>query len=123
MKRHAVTVFTAVATIMLSGCSLAGTWKAVKTDPADAVEHFPILMVTFNADGEYSASEQHGSDVKTSLGTYKWDGLKLTIMPNDGAKRVYSGNKNLFTRQLVLSHQVKDQKVTAWLEKQEGVPQ
>ncbi|MFQ5492166.1 MAG: hypothetical protein ACE5GE_15730 [Phycisphaerae bacterium] len=117
MKRLIPVVGLLTVVAMIGGCSIAGTWKSVRTDPADAMSKTPFQMVTFNDDGEYSATRQEGSQVMTATGTYKWDGMKLTITPSEGEQRVYPGCLDMFTGQLVLKHKHEDQKTTAWMEK------
>ena len=117
MKRLIPVVGLLMVVALIGGCSIAGTWKAVRAEPADSLGKTPFQMVTFNDAGEYSATHQHGSQVNTITGTYTWDGFKLTITPSDGEKRVYPGCLDLFTGQLVLTHKHEDQKTKAWLEK------
>ena len=101
----------------IGGCSINGTWKTVKTDPADMLEQAPFKMVTFNqADGSYSSTMERGGQVTTNTGSYTWDGLKLTITPAGGTERVYSGRLNLLPQQLILHHEREGEKSTAWLE-------
>ena len=117
MKRLIPVVGLLTVVALIGGCSIAGTWKSVRAEPAEAMGKTPFQMVTFNDAGEYSATRQHGSQVMTITGTYTWDGFKLTVMPTDGAKRVYPGCLDVFTGQLVLTHKHEDQKTKAWLEK------
>jgi len=118
MKRSITVVATVVLAIIIGGCSIAGTWKTVKVEPEGTMHGSPFQMVTFTEDGQYSASHQYGEDLRTSAGKYKWDGMKLTVMPAEGEERVYPGHWNMFTGHLVLSHQAEGEKVTATLEKQ-----
>lgn len=104
-------------TVLVGGCSLAGTWSTVRTDPADAGGRSPFQMVTFNDEGGYTATGQEGSKVITKTGAYEWNGSKLTIRPADGEVRVYTGHINILTKQLVLTHKMDGQKITAWMER------
>ncbi|HUU85557.1 MAG TPA: hypothetical protein VM243_18815 [Phycisphaerae bacterium] len=122
MRLCRLLVMAGVAVVFVGGCSITGTWKTVKIEPPDALEHTPFQMVTFAGDGQYSATHQHGSEVRTTTGTYSWTGTRLTLTPAEGEPRVYPGSYNGFSRQLVLSHQVEDQRITARLEKVEDLP-
>jgi hypothetical protein len=119
MHRYLRTVAVLAVAVLIGGCSIAGTWNTVKTEPADADVRSPFQMVTFNDEGGYTATGQRGSDVVTNTGTYKWDGMKLTIHPSEGETRVYPGHYNLFTKQLVLTHKSGDVKMKAWMERVE----
>lgn len=122
MKRHAISAIIGVVTLLVVGCGITGTWKTVKVAPADALEYVPFQMVTFAEDGQYSATHQHGNEVRTTTGSYTWTWGKLTVTPHEGEARRYPGHYNGFTRQLVLSHEVDGQKITTTLEKQEDLP-
>ncbi len=117
MPRYARTIVLLTTAILIGGCSIAGTWNTVKTDPADSEARSPFQVVTFNDDGGYTATGTHGEKVVTATGTYKWDGMKLTVIPAEGEERVYPGHLNGFTQQLVLTHKMGDTKMTAWMEK------
>jgi hypothetical protein len=119
MQRHLRTIVLLSVVALISGCSIAGTWKTVKTDPADQASACPSEMVTFNDEGGYTATGQHGGEAVTSTGTYEWDGFKLTVKPAEGETRVYPGHYDAFTSQLVLTHKMDDKKTTAWMEKAE----
>ena len=122
MKRYPLPALIGVVALLVGGCSITGTWKTVEVTPADALEHAPFSMVTFAQDGQYSATRQHGNEVRTTTGSYAWGWGKLTITPQDGEAREYPGHYNTITRRLILSYQTDDQKVTATLEKQEDLP-
>ena len=119
MQRHLRTFVLLATALLIGGCSIAGTWNTVKTEPADTDLRSPFQMVTFNDEGGYTATGQRGSEVINATGTYEWDGAKLTVHPSDGETRVYPGHLNIFTKQLVLTHKRDDTKVTAWFEKVE----
>lgn len=119
MHRHVRTAVVLTAATLIGGCSIAGTWNTVKTEPADAEARSPFQVVTFNDEGGYTATGEQGSKVITATGTYQWDGAKLTVHPSDGETRVYPGHLNIFTEQLVLTHKSGDEKMTAWFEKVE----
>jgi len=126
MREQPVFLALATAALAVGGCSIAGTWKTVKVDPEDAGQDNPFRMVTFTNEGEYSGTYQSGNELRTVIGKYtweyKWDGMKLTVIPGEGERRTYAGYVNLFTKQLILSHQVDDQKITTTLEKQADMP-
>jgi len=119
MQRQFRSIVLLTAVTLISGCSIAGTWKTVKSEPADAAARSPFQMVTFNDEGGYTATGQHGSEVITDTGTYEWDGTKLTVHPGKGDTRVYPGYLDIFKNQLVLTHKTEDMKMTAWMEKVE----
>jgi hypothetical protein len=122
MKRGLTPVVMLLVAWLIGGCSITGTWKTVKVEPEDATGRGPFQMVTFAEDGQYSATHQYGDEVRTSTGTYTWGWGKLTIKPHDEEARQYAGGYSAVTKQLVLSHQVEGQKVTATLEKYEDLP-
>ncbi len=122
MKKRSVILALLTAALAAGGCSIAGTWKTVKVDPEDAAGESPFQIVTFSDDGQYSATIEDGNQIRTRLGKYKWDGMKLTVMPGGGESRVYPGRLSVFTGRLVLTHQQDDRKITATLEKIEDLP-
>lgn len=117
MRRHVCAIVLLTVVTFLGGCSIAGTWKTVKTEPADSADRCPFQMVTFNDEGGYTATRQQGSQVVTKTGTYQWDGTKLTVKPAEGETRVYPGYYDIFTSRLVLTYKKDNQKTTAWMEK------
>jgi hypothetical protein len=117
MQRYLRTVAVLSIAVLISGCSIAGTWNTVKTEPAGSEARSPFQMVTFNEDGGYTATGQHGSEVVTNTGKYEWDGFKLTIHPSEGEDRVYPGTYNMFTKQLILTHKTEDTTMKAWMER------
>lgn len=126
MRERLAFLALATAALAVGGCSIAGTWKTVKVDPEGTGQDSPFRMVTFTDEGEYSATHQSGSELRTVIGKYtweyKWDGMKLTVIPGEGERRTYAGHLNLFTKQLILSRRVNDRKVTTTLEKQADLP-
>ncbi len=118
MKRRWLSLAGSGVAVLLSGCALDGTWRTVKADPEGSMDRAPFKMVTF-ADGNYTSTGTRGGATETNTGTYTWDGSKLTITPaGEGAEeRSYSGYVNVFTGQLVLCHEMDDQTITAYLEK------
>ena len=103
---------------LLGGCKITGTWRAVRTEPAEAEGLFPIRMVTFSPEGDCSVTRQSGQELITTTGSYEWTGTKLTITPTGREPRVYPGSLEPFTKRLRLSHQAAEQKITVWLEQQ-----
>jgi hypothetical protein len=121
MTRRIVALAGLGLSIGLVGCSLDGTWRTVRTEPADAMQNDPFQVVTFS-DGTYSATGTgHDGGEQTSTGTFTWNGMMLTITPEgeDAEPRKYPGSYNSFTGELKLTHEHGDQKVTAYLEKDE----
>lgn len=118
MRMPARTGLLALGVMLLGGCSIAGTWKTVKVSPESEGKSFPIQMVTFTPDGDYSATEQRGDQTMTSSGKYKWDGMNLTVMPTGGSERVYPGCMCLITNRLVLKHKMEGKTMSAEMEKQ-----
>lgn len=118
MKRHFLFLTALGAAFAVLGCSLDGTWRTVRTDPEEAMEHDPFQVVTFS-DGTYSSTGTMGGQERTSTGTYTWSGMKLTITPEgEGAEtREYAGSRNIFSGQLKLTHEHDGQKTAAYLEK------
>ena len=99
--------------LLLCGCSLAGTWRAVAVTPEDV--RFPISHVTFDDDGHYTATVEYGEGPRTDTGAYQWNGWKLVIVPTKGPERVYRGSRRWGGR-LVLTDKTAEPAVKATLE-------
>ena len=117
MKRAALAlVSVASGLFVLNGCSVAGQWR-VKQD--ESGQKFPFYEIHLRDDGQYTA---HGRD-QTFTGKYKWSGMELTVMPQDGETRKYRGSHNAFSDELTLTHEHAGTKMTATLTKVETQPE
>lgn len=119
MQRYLRIVALLAVVALVGGCSIAGTWETMKTEPTGMGHESPFDRVTFNDDGGYSATGTHGGEIVTNTGTYEWNGMKLVVNSSDGEERVYPGHYDAFKGQLVLHHGEGEEKVTAWMERVE----
>jgi hypothetical protein len=73
------------------GCNsnLVGTWKSESVVPAEAAKHFNIAEAKFDRDNTFSVTSKYGDEVKTSTGTYKFDGFNLNLTTTDGKTLKY----------------------------------
>ncbi len=101
----------------VAGCSLAGSWRVIATDPPGAP--FPVSVVTFDRDHNYTSTWSYEGGPRTSVGRYRWNGINLKIMEAGRLPRTYRGRLRL-GGDLVLTYQENDAKVVATLEKVGG---
>lgn len=105
------------ALVLLSGCSLAGTWKTVEVKP-DTGRGIPFSMITFDESNMlYTASETRDGRTVTSTGVYRWNNRTLTLTPEGHPPRKYKGFL-WWGKTLKLTCRVNDQKIKATLAKQ-----
>ena len=95
-----------------AGCSIAGSWKRIATEPAGAP--FPVDHVTFARNHQYTASGPVYGQNRTSTGQYDWDGITLSILQAGRESRTYRGRVRL-DGSLVLTYGAGKEKVTATL--------
>jgi hypothetical protein len=121
MRRTALALMSVAGGLfVLGGCSVAGQWR-VKAD--ESGQKFPFYQIDLREDGQYVAKGNPGGQERTFTGKYKWSGMELTVMPQDGETRKYPGSYNAFTEELTLNHEHEGHKVKATLEKVETQPQ
>jgi hypothetical protein len=101
---------------MLTGCSIAGSWKTVRIDPSDMADSFAFSSVDFDKDGKYSAVVKYGGKSQTNSGKYEWDGFTLTITPREGDEREYRGEL-WWGKTLKLHHKHDGKSMTGVLER------
>lgn len=119
MPRTASIVTPLLSIGLLSGCSLAGSWKAVEVRPPD--EPFPLAVVTFDRHDNYTATCSHDDRTHTTTGRYEWNGLALRLERTDGTWRTYDALLRLDGR-LRVTNRTDDRKITALLERQRRLP-
>ena len=103
-----------------SGCAgmLVGTWHSESVDPPENAAHFNLAKVTFNDDGTFMASATYEGKNKQDSGTYKFDGLKLTLDTKEGKTRTYDANYNIITQKLTTTSSHHGEKTTVTLAKE-----
>lgn len=103
-----------------SGCAgmLVGTWHSESVDPPENAAHFNLAKVTFNDDGTFMASATYGGKNKQDSGTYKFDGMKLTLNTKEGKTRTYDAQYNMFTQKLTATSSHDGEKTTVTLAKE-----
>ncbi len=72
-----------------AGCSLSGDWELadVTSPPQDGA---PLIRaMSFMADGRYTVTEAGDGQPTTSTGRYTWNGLTLTLEPDQDGQRTY----------------------------------
>ncbi len=100
--KHAPYLVASIGLItLLTGCNISGTWQAIDVSPDDAM--FPLTKMTFDAQGRYTATESTDGQIRTSTGSYTWNGLALKLEPTGGEPRSYPG-RTRFDGALVLLH-------------------
>ena len=103
-----------------SGCAgmLVGTWHSESVDPPENAAHFNLAKVTFNDDGTFLASATYEGKNKQDSGTYKFNGMKLTLDTKEGKTRTYDAQYNVFTQKLMTTASHHGEKTTVTLAKE-----
>lgn len=117
MKRVLTVVAAMAAAGILVGCSLEGTWKTVKVEPESAAANFRFASVDFTKDGQFTGNVRYDGKEETMRGTYTWDGMTLTVVPNEGETRTYKGCL-WWGKKLELKSEYKGMEVKGTMEKQ-----
>jgi len=87
-----------------SGCSLTGTWRAVSVSPTDSA---PIYEeITFDDRQKFSATFESEGDRHTTVGTYQWNGRRLTLSPGNGPRRQFSASRKPGDKLVILNDAV-----------------
>ncbi len=110
MRRIAASVALSGLIVALCGCSITGSWRIVSTDPPDAP--FPVEVLTFDPDNNYTATGPEGARPRTSTGQYQLKGSKLEILEGGRMPRVYRARRKGDTT-LVLTYEEQGDRVTA----------
>ncbi len=98
----------------LTGCSLTGTWSTASVRPAD--ERFDLSHVSFDKQGRYTATARYDGTSRTSVGSYRFNGRKLIINPDNGSQRAYACKRGL-SDELTLVYETVVVKIEATLTK------
>lgn len=85
------TSFWAAALVLLSGCSIAGSWKTVETTPRERT--FPVDVLTLTSDGRFTATGWRNGEPGTRTGTYRWSGSTLRLEMDDGTTVQFAGRR------------------------------
>ncbi|MCK4659412.1 MAG: hypothetical protein KAV82_07810 [Phycisphaerae bacterium] len=110
-----LSIITLGGLVLLSGCSLTGSWSTIEVKPEYA--RFPIASVTFTDEGTYCVTHGEGVRADTSSGTYEWAGSQLRLKPQGQPPQTYSGTLRLGGT-LALTLETGNGVITAVLEKQ-----
>jgi len=98
MARITVTAGMSGLIVALCGCSITGSWRMVSTDPPEVP--FPVEVLTFDPDNNYTATGPKGATPRTTTGQYQLRGSKLEILEAGKMPRVYrarrTGDNTLF---------------------------
>ena len=110
MQHTANIVPVAAVLVIVTGCSLTGTWKTINIIPPDA--RFPMNRISFDNDSRFTATAEYEGQTRTSTGTYEWNGRKLVVFPDGGDERTYPGRRR-WGRKLALIHNRNGERITA----------
>ena len=110
MQHTANIVPVAAVLVIVTGCSLTGTWKTINIIPPDA--RFPMNRISFDNDSRFTATAEYEGQTRTSTGTYEWNGRKLLVFPDGGGERTYPGRRR-WDRKLLLTHNRNGERITA----------
>ncbi len=105
------TIACALAT---AGCSIAGSWRTVSTEPPGVT--FPINTLTLDGDGNYTATWIVKDETRTDTGFYRWDGFTLDVEQAGSMPRSYGARLRL-NGNLLLTHRQGNARAVATLVK------
>ncbi len=117
MRRNLIALTTMPLAFAVVGCSLAGSWRVIATDPPGAP--FPVSVVTFDRDHNCTSTWSQAGGARTSVAQYRWNGFNLKIMEAGRLPLTYRARRSLGGG-LVLTYRKNDAKVVATLEKVGG---
>ncbi len=83
---------TSLAIVLISGCSLAGAWRA--TDHEPAAKHIAIDVMTFDGD-RFTATSCVDREQRSMVGQYEVRGGRLTLHPTSGPEQTYRCRRKL----------------------------
>jgi len=98
----------------LCGCSVAGSWQVVSTDPPQVP--FPVETVSFDGRHRYVATESSKQGPKTSSGLYRLKGSQLEIREIGKTPRTYRVRRR-WDNTLVLTYEENGYAVSATLQR------
>jgi hypothetical protein len=99
--------------LSFSGCSIAGQWEAT-----GQAGDFQLARATFNEDKTYESTAQYRGHSHTSTGKYSFNGMNLTLTPDDGSpQRSYGASLGLGGKTLKVTHKQDGKSVTATMTK------
>ena len=88
--RPATTGVLALCTGWLVGCggSIVGHWQMIQAEPNKHV--FAIDDAQFHRDGSFAATITIEGKTAREIGSYRFNGFKLTLRPQAGGQRSYN---------------------------------
>ncbi len=86
---------------LLSGCrgALSGDWHMIEAMPNKEV--FSLDEVSFARDGGFSATSTIDGRTIREIGTYEFNGFKLTLHPQAGGRRQYQAVLKFRTLEII----------------------
>ena len=124
MGKARMGLIVAALTAGATGCTVVGTWRTVTVDQtglpssADASDaRFDIVVVTFDDQDNFTATEKRDGVRTTRTGAYRFTGFRLTLDPDDGERHVYRARLDV-RGFLLLTQSAEGQRVKAKLEKE-----
>jgi hypothetical protein len=102
------------AALILTGCSITGTWRTVPAGLDD--RGFPIVSMTLDEHDSFTATSRHDGHQQTSTGQYRWNGMRLILSPANGREQIFRGRKRL-DGTLLLTHTAENRNTRAILER------
>ena len=114
MRRASVILTSFTCAIGMAGCSIAGSWRVVSTNPPGAP--FPAQVVTFDRNNSYTATGPEEDGGVTSTGQYRFNWFNLDILEPGNMPRTYRARRQL-NGALVLTYEQRGAKVSATLVK------
>ena len=111
--RHAL---LPVLALVVTGCSVEGTWSLTDVDPTAARRDFEFESMTLQDDGTFYAESRGPTGIETTSGTYTYDDDTLSLKAHSGERHTYNA-KFVTARQLRLQGFWEGRKVFADFER------
>ena len=112
MRRIATTLIALGGAVALGGCSIAGSWRVVSTEPPGAP--FPVAVLTLDPNNTYTATGSNDARPRTTTGQYRWNGSRLDVLETGKVPRSYQARRR-FDGSLVLTYEERGARVSATL--------
>ena len=93
MRQTAVMLMALGGAVAICGCSIAGAWRVVSTDPPGAP--FPVHVLTLDPSGSYTATGPEGTKPQTTTGQYRLSGSRLEVLEGGKVPRSFQARRRL----------------------------